>query len=337
MSQDLTTSVLRRQNVLNNPYALQRIEQELDIKGLLFEGMPVFTMEQAALLFDVDKRTIERIVSEHNEELSKNGYHVLRSIKLKEFKGLADAADINVGSIDAKASQLSIFNFRALLNLAMLLPTSERARMMRTRILDIVTRVVAEKAGNRTFINQRDEDYLPAAFAEENHRKEFTDAVSRFVEGKQWKYKHCTDAIYKSIFQEKAAEYRKILQIEARHNVRDTFYAEALLLIASYECGLPEVLEKQSQELGRQLSVQEAMEAIEAFGRQTLLRPQIEDVRRKMASRDYSLRDAIHTKLEAYIQAMPATDYERFLGEKSKALEERINESLDVYKRLRDR
>ena len=79
------------------------------------------------------------------------------------------------------------------------------------------------------------------------------------------------------------------------------------------------------------------MDRIETFGQQPLLKPLIEDVRRKMASRDYSLRDAIHDKLEAYIQAMPAEDYERFLGERSKALEERIRESLEVYERLRDR
>ena len=60
-------------------------------------------------------------------------------------------------------------------------------------------------------------------------------------------------------------------------------------------------------------------------------------MRSKIATRDYTLRDAIHDKLEAYIQAMPEADYERFLGEKSKDLEDRIKQELDVYKRLRDR
>ncbi len=337
MSQDLTHSNLRRQNVLNNPFALKRMEQELALGGITFDGLPVFTIEQAANILEVDKRTIERVISEHNEELTHNGYRILRSNELKKFKDLADVADTNVGNIDPKAPQLGIFSFRAFLNLSMLLTNSERAKSIRARILDIVTQVVTEKAGDRIFVNQRDEDYLPAAYEEENYRREFTAAISRYVQGNQWKYKHCTDAVYKSIFQERATEYRKILRMESKDNVRDTFYSELLRLIASYESGLPEVLERESQALGRELTVKEAMDRIETFGQQPLLKPLIEDVRRKMASRDYSLRDAIHDKLEAYIQAMPAEDYERFLGERSKALEERIRESLEVYERLRDR
>ncbi len=337
MSKDLTTSTLRRQNVLNNSVALKEIEEELGFGSVKFNGMSIFTKSQIAKLLEVDERTIDRVISEHNAELSNNGYQILKSIELKKFKDLADVDDIYVVDIDPKVPQLGVFSFRAFLNIAMLITNSDKARVIRSRILDIVTKVVLEKAGNKTFINQRDEHFLPAAFQEENYRKEFTSALNKYVEGNQWKYKHCTDAVYKSIFQEKAAEYRKILNIESKHNVRDTFYAEVLNLIASFEAGLPEELQSEVEKLGRQLSVKEATDLIEKFGQKSLFKPHIQDVRTKMASRDYSLRDAIHDKLEAYIQTMPESDYERFLGEKSKALEERIKESLDVYKRLRDR
>ena len=69
---------------------------------------------------------------------------------------------------------------------------------------------MAARAGGHTrFINQRDENYLLAAFQEENYRKSFTDALEHFVEGDQWKYARFTNLIYQSIFRENAEEYKK--------------------------------------------------------------------------------------------------------------------------------
>jgi hypothetical protein len=59
-----------------------------------------------------------------------------------------------------------------------------------------------------------------------------------------------------------------------------------------------------------------------------------------MASRDYGLRNIIHERLKPYINSLSADDYERFLGEKSKYLLQRVVENpelLDVFKRLKDR
>ena len=56
-----------------------------------------------------------------------------------------------------------------------------------------------------------------------------------------------------------------------------------------------------------------------------------------MASRDLVFRDALHLKLKNYISPVTAEDYERFIGEKSKELEERLKDAKDVFKRLKDR
>ena len=47
----------------------------------------------------------------------------------------------------------------------------------------------------------------------------------------------------------------------------------------------------------------------------------------------------LHTKLEAYIQVVPEGDFDKFLGEASKSLEEQLAdpETLEVLKRLKDR
>jgi len=63
------------------------------------------------------------------------------------------------------------------------------------------------------------------------------------------------------------------------------------------------------------------------------------DAKTKMASRDLCFRDALHEKLKAYIKSVPKADFERFLGEKSKSLEEQLSDPdiLAVFKRLKDR
>ena len=56
-----------------------------------------------------------------------------------------------------------------------------------------------------------------------------------------------------------------------------------------------------------------------------------------MASRDMAFRDALHEKLKNYVNAVSLEDIDKFLGEKSKILDQRIQENQEVFKRLKDR
>ena len=56
-----------------------------------------------------------------------------------------------------------------------------------------------------------------------------------------------------------------------------------------------------------------------------------------MASRDLAFRDALHHQLQEYIAPLRAEEFERFLGEKSKELAERLEDAKDVMKRLKER
>lgn len=335
---DLTESGVQRQNVLNNKFAVEQLKGFLKLNTVEYKGDLVFTKSQLSNVFDVDERTIDRCISRNNEELLANGYKIIKGRELKEFKEFLHVDDTNVVDIDAKIPQLGIFSFKALLNIAMLLTESERAKHIRSRILEVVIDVVTKKAKDKAYINQRDADYLPAAFQEENYRKQFTDAIDKYIDSDQkWKYGMFTNLIYKAIFNEDAKEYRKVLNLQSNHSIKDTFYSEILELISSLEAGFAEELKETFEEQGRLLSIQEAKDLLLKVSGKALYKPYISSARTKMASRDFSLRDAIHYKLEQYIQAMPASDYERFLGDKSKDLEERIKESIDVYKRLKDR
>ena len=334
---DFTTAQLQRQNILNNRYALQAAEQHLQLGGVVFQGQTVFTKQQVMALFEVSDATVERYISNHGEELKANGYQLLKGKNLKEFKDLVDVSLINEGN---KAPLLGVFSFRAVLNLAMLLTESERAKAVRSRLLDIVMDVLAERTGGHTkYINQRDEHYLMASFQEESYRKQFTDALDHFVVEHKWKYVRFTNLIYQCIFRENATEYRQVLKLAAKDSIRDTMYSEVLTLIASLETGLAHELEKEFKRLGRKLSMQEGAALFGQFESHPLFKPFIVDARTKMASRDLGFRDALHHKLEAYIQSVPEADFDRFLGETSKSLEDRLSDpaTLAVFKRLKDR
>ena len=126
---DLTSSNIERQNVLNNRFAVSKMQEHLDIEGMLFEGEYRFTKKMVADFYEIEERTIERYLEKYSDELSANGYILCKGKRLKELK-LQFAHVINVGS---KTTQLGLFNFRSFLNMGMLLTESEQAKKIRSQ------------------------------------------------------------------------------------------------------------------------------------------------------------------------------------------------------------
>jgi hypothetical protein len=334
---DLTISAIDRQNILNNKIAVENIQTYLGITGMLFKGEYRYTRQQIIDFYGIDNSTIDRYLSQNEDELKHNGYVNLKSKELKEFKEEFGWM-LQEG---AKAPQLGIFNFRSFLNLGMILTESEKAKALRSKILDIVIDTLNQKLGGSTkFINQREEDFLIAMAREPVYRKEFTEALNKYLEMGNYKYAVYTDAIYKAIFLEKASEYKVILKLKEKENMRDTLYSEVLRLIASFEVGIADSMKLKFEKLNRKLQPIELDTLIDEFSKQRFWMPQIEDARSKMASRDYGLRNIIHERLKPYINSLSAEDYDKFLGDKSKDLLQRVIENpelLDVFKRLKDR
>jgi hypothetical protein len=341
MKKDLTTSKIDRQNILNNELAVNEIQTQTGIQGIVYDGRIRFTKTMVATYFDVDQRTIERYVSENSDEIMSNGYEILKGKKLKEFMNCVleqDVPDINVGNISNRTPQIAIFDFKAFLNMAMLLSESENAKALRQIMLDIVIDFVNQRTGGSTkYINQRDQDFISAFLQEENYRREFTDALRDYVDMGNSKYALYTDKIYQSIFKEKAQEYKQILHLSKKDSARDTMYSEVLDLVASYECGLASMIKNQSEQLGRKLNNWEMADLFTAFETLPLWKPLIIRARTKMASRDMALRDAFHYQLEEYIKPLDAEEYEKFLGVAGEELEKLMQENSDVLKRLKER
>ena len=329
----LIESNIQRQNILNNRFAIEKIQHYLDFKGLLFNDEFRFTKKMVSDFYKVEERTIERYLENFSKELKQNGYVLIKGKLLKQFK-LEFAPDTNVGN---KTTQLGLFNFRSFLNLGMLLKESEKALHLRSKILDIVIQTINEKTGGGTkYINRRDADYLPVAIRESKYRKEFTSALNDCVEMGNYKYAYYTDKIYIFIFRENAKEYKKILKMNEKDNAQDTMYAEILNLIASFETGLAYEIRKSTKELSRKLTPFETDEIFNNFAKHPMQKPHIEDARIKMSSRDLHFRDAIHRKLEEYVHSVSPQDFERFLGEQSVEFEKQLQKAKEVMKRLKE-
>ena len=276
MAKDLTTSEISRQNILNNPVAMPRIREALDIKPLEFKGVLYITKQMAADYYGVDLRTIENCLSANENELRRNGYKIWKGGELKEFKSHFEP-EIDFGN---KVNQLGLFDFRSFLNIGMLLTTSEKARQVRSLMLDIVIAVINEKTGGGTkYINRRDRNYVTSAIQEENYHRKLTDAIKDYVDGhKTYKYSTIIDMIYKAVFCEKAKEYKKLLDLSEKDNLRRTLYAEVLVSISAFENHVAETIIAKAKEMGP-VSVEEVGEFVKELSAMPFVKPILEDAR----------------------------------------------------------
>ncbi len=332
---NLTNSNIDRQNILNNQYAIIEIQKAVWIKWFSFEWKVCFTKKQIAEFYEVEERTIERYLDKNDSELRKNWYEILTGDRLQQVKTVLQG-DIDVGQLNFR--NLWIFDFRAFLNVWMLLVDSQKAKELRSVILDIVIDTINQKAWWHTkYINQREENFILSSYEEENYRKIFTDSLDKYVNMWPVKYAIYTNKVYKLAFKENAKEYKEVLWLKLKESVRDTMYSEFLDIVSSLESWLAEDLKKHSEKLWRKLTTNETDDIFNNASNNSYLKPVITRARNLMASRDLCFRDALHQNLEEYISDVSNTDFERFLWEKSKELAERLEETKDVFIRLKNK
>lgn len=323
MAKDLTTSAIERQNVLNNNMAIPRIQELLNVEAFYFEGKYYLTKQMVADFYEVDVRTIDNYLTANEAELKHNGYFLCKGNQLKDFK-LQFAHEKTFAT---KITQLGLFDFRAFLNIGMLLAESEKAKNVRSIILDIVISTINEKAGGGTkYINWRDREFLPAAIQEDNYRKNLTSSINAYVEGHPtYKYSSITDMIYKAVFKENAKEYRELLKLEPKDNARATMYAEVLRVISSFENGVGAAIHDKQVELKRKLTIAEVQVLITEQADSPAMAPFLYDARQKMASRDLGLRDVLHDNIAEYLRALSPEEFDRFIGTESIDLEKLLD------------
>lgn len=338
MNTSLIQSEVARQNVLNNRYAVAEIQKAIGLRGVLYEGEYYVTKNQIANFLEVSERAITSCTQSNVDEVSKNGYVVLFRNSLKNFRLCVIEQNVKEANFPNKTPKIGIYSFRAFLNVAMLLSRSEKAKQIRSLILDIVIDTINQRTGGQTkYINQRDEDFVISLLTNADYHRAFIEALTNYIDLGRVKYMIYTNKIYRSIFKEDADEYRRVLRLEAGENERNTMYSEVLDLIASYETGYAEELKNESERLGRKLSSSEADAIFLRFESLSLWVPLREKARQKMASRDLCFRDVLHDKLSGYITGVSTDDFERFIGDGSMSIDERIQSYVEALKRLKNR
>mgnify|MGYP000158346546 CR=1 FL=1 len=324
----------KRLSILNNPFLPEKILGDINVEFTKFNNELLLTTQQVADFFEVDGRTIRRLIEDNREEFEKNGYRNLRDEELAMFRNFVK--DKNV--LNKKTRIISVFNFKAFLNAGMLLKGSEKARILRQLLLDTTIAIIHEKTGGDVkYINQRDENFLPALFNNENYNAKFKKALAQFVDMGNGKFPKFNNLVYKVVFKESAQKYKETLELSSNDKTRDTMYSEVLNAISSVENGVAGLLEMEFRKLNRKLTKIEAESLFEELDENPFLKPQIEDARTKMASFDADFRRKNHQGIAEYISPLNSDAYERFLGKKSKELSARIQDNLEAFKRLKDK
>ena len=100
---DLTNSNIDRQNILNNRFALGKIQEYIGFQGVLFEGEYRFTTQMVADFYGVVERTVKRYLENYSDELKHNGYVLSKGKHLKDFK-LQFGHVVNVTSKTSRAT-----------------------------------------------------------------------------------------------------------------------------------------------------------------------------------------------------------------------------------------
>jgi len=122
--------------------------------------------------------------------------------------------------------------------------------------------------------------------------------------------------VYKAVFREKAKEYKKLLDLSKKDNLRRTLYAEVLKAVSSFENGAAFEIKKKGEESGL-LTVDEVEAFITELAQHPLMEPIIYDARQKMASRDLAFRDVFHGNIAEYLKAVTPEEFDKFIGNKS--------------------
>ena len=83
------------------------------------------------------------------------------------------------------------------------------------------------------------------------------------------------------------------------------------------------------------VTFKEVEHIIEELAEHPMQKPYLNDARTKMASRDFSFRDAYHGNIAEYLKAVTPEEFEKFIGDQSIDFDHILADNKDVLKRLK--
>lgn len=158
---ELLTNVKRREENMNRVEVLDAVKTLLSLPNT-----ELYTTEMVANYYEVPVETIYSVLNQNAEELSSNGYLVMKKenlltlkIKVKTKRGGFDLLDED-GNIVASGSNKGIATFtkRTVLNVGMLLRDSKIAQEVRSRLLDITHDAEKDNGSMNTVVSELNEE-----------------------------------------------------------------------------------------------------------------------------------------------------------------------------------
>ena len=165
---DLVEDLNARKEAMEN--SIRNIEVLESVKEILTLGNTEFiAIQMVADFYEVDKHTIEVLISRNKEELESNGLKVYKrkevremflnsqdvNLEMTQYKDILNSQDV---SLEISNRGLTLISKRVLLNIGMLLRDSEVAKELRRRILDIVHDAEQGKGSIETIENEINEE-----------------------------------------------------------------------------------------------------------------------------------------------------------------------------------
>ena len=83
------------------------------------------------------------------------------------------------------------------------------------------------------------------------------------------------------------------------------------------------------------LSIKDVESIVNELIEHPMQKPYLNDARSKMASRDFSFRDAFHSNIAEYLRAVTPEEFERFIGDQSIDFDIILEGNKDVLERLK--
>ena len=83
------------------------------------------------------------------------------------------------------------------------------------------------------------------------------------------------------------------------------------------------------------LSIKDVESIVNELIEHPMQKPYLNDARSKMASRDFSFRDAFHSNIAKYLRAVTPEEFERFIGDQSVDFDTILEGNKDVLERLK--
>lgn len=164
---DFITEKDLRSKAVENELAIAKMQMVKEL--LLLDGTEYATTEMVARYYDVESmETINSIIKDHREELESNGLKVYKGSELansdvmsfKDFtKNRANYKfELNDGTILSVGGRgITLFTKRAILNIGMLLTSSDVAIELRSRLLDIIHDADKGVGNTQTIVEEIDE------------------------------------------------------------------------------------------------------------------------------------------------------------------------------------